>query len=103
MPMYDRRCAQGHEKIDCWEPISAPDVACLECGERTERVMLSKASSVSQDSIEGGVWIRHGLCWPDGSPRRFDSKSEIAREAKARGLVQSPRHVDGDKHLSRWI
>lgn len=55
------------------------------------------------DDIPGGVWIRHGICNPDGSARRYDTKSSITAEAKRRGFVQSPRHVDGDKHLSRWI
>jgi hypothetical protein len=55
------------------------------------------------DDIPGGVWIRHGICNPDGSARRYDTKSSITAEAKRRGFVQSPRHVDGDKHLSRWV
>jgi hypothetical protein len=55
------------------------------------------------DDIPGGVWIRHGICNPDGSARRYDTKSSITAEAKRRGLIQSPRHVDGDKHLSRWV
>lgn len=47
---------------------------------------------VRQDSIEGGLWIAHGLCNPDGSPRRYDSRSEITRECAKRGLV---RWTDG--------
>lgn len=58
---------------------------------------------VISDEIPGGIAIRHGLCNEDGSPRRYYSKSEIAAEAKRRGLVNAPRHVDGDKHLSRWV
>ena len=34
------------------------------------------------DDIPGGVMVEHGLCHADGSPRRFDSKSEMARAAK---------------------
>ena len=56
-----------------------------------------------QDSIEGGVLIEHGLCNDDGTPRRYYSKSEIAAEAKRRGLVNQVRHIDGSPYTSRWI
>jgi hypothetical protein len=52
---------------------------------------------------ECDVEIKHGLCWPDGRPRRFRSKSEIARVAKETGYTPYVRHCDGDKHVSRWI
>lgn len=105
MPMYDRRCTGcGNETYDHWERISAPDCLCDKCGAKTARAILpGKTSGVSQDSIEGGIWIRHGLCWPDGTPRRFDSKSAVHAEAKRQGLVNAPRWQQGDKHLSRWV
>jgi len=67
----------------------------------------SKAAVIS-DEIPGGVEIRHGLCHPDGTPRKFFSKSEIARAAKAAGLVNVVRHVgakgsDKSKHTVRWF
>lgn len=31
------------------------------------------------------VWVKHGLCHEDGSPRRFRSLSELKREAYAQG------------------
>lgn len=60
------------------------------------------------DEIPGGVDIKHGLCNEDGTPRRYFSRSEIAAEAKRRGLVNYVRHVGtkgGDKnpHTTRWI
>jgi hypothetical protein len=63
--------------------------------------------SVIQDSIEGGVLIEHGLCNPDGSPKRYYSKSEIAAEAKRRGLINLVRHVgekgsDKNPNTTRW-
>jgi hypothetical protein len=109
VPFYDRKgTACEHVMIDCYEPISSPPVACKECGGPTERAWLSKPATVIQDSIEGGVFIRHGLCNPDGSPRKYYSKSEIAREAAARGLVNLVQHVpergsDRSPHTSRWI
>lgn len=59
------------------------------------------------DDIPGGLEIKHGLCNEDGSPRRYYSKSEIAREAKARGFTNLVEHKGGkgsDKsaHTTRW-
>ena len=47
------------------------------------------------DSIPGGLEIAHGLCNADGTPRRYDSRSDIRREAQARGLVSwSEAHTE---------
>lgn len=108
MPMYDRICPDGHEMIDCWEPITAPSVECKECGKPTERAWLTKPGHVIGDEIPGGIWIRHGLCNPDGTPRKYYSHSEIKAEAKRRGLTNIVEHKtakDSDKapHTTRWI
>lgn len=108
MPMYDRVCPDGHTMIDCWEKIDTTDVPCNECHKMTERTWLSKPANVIGDDIPGGIWIRHGLCNEDGSPRKYYSKSEIATEAKKRDLVQAIRHApepgsDKSKHTTRWI
>lgn len=83
--------------------------ACPTCGAATERLWVSTASA-HQDSIEGGVLIEHGICWPDGTPRRYYSKSEMAQEAKRQGVVNLVRHVpnptsgsDKAKYTTRWI
>ncbi len=60
------------------------------------------------DDIPGGVEIRHGLCNEDGSARRYYSKSEMAKEATKRGLVNYVRHVgvngtDKSKQTQRFI
>lgn len=44
------------------------------------------STAIATDSIPGGYWIKHGLCNEDGSPKRYDSKSEIKAEAYRRGL-----------------
>ena len=108
--MYDRQCPTcGAQQRDCYEPIAAPDSACLACGQRTQRVFLGAANSVIADSIPGGLLIHHGLCWPDGTPRRFDSKTEI-RKAEAESSWRShvehrPAHrgTDKSRHTSRWV
>lgn len=66
------------------------------------------AFSVVADEIPGGMEIRHGLCNEDGSPRRYYSKSEMAAEAKRRGLTNYVRHVglkgsDKSPHTTRWV
>ncbi len=47
-----------------------------------------RAPVVRPDSIPGGVQLAHGLCNPDGSPRRFDSQSEISRACREKGLIR---------------
>lgn len=56
------------------------------------------------DDIPGGLLIEHGLCdEKTGKPVRYYTKSDIAREAKARGLQNVVRHIEGSKHTSRWV
>jgi hypothetical protein len=64
--------------------------------------------SVVGDDIPGGLWVEHGLCNPDGTPRKYYTKGEMAREAKARGLINWVEHKgdrgsDKSPHTSRWI
>lgn len=66
------------------------------------------ALTVVGDDIPGGLEIRHGLCNADGTPRRYYSKTEIAREAKRRGLVNHVEHVpvpgsDKSPHTQRFV
>ena len=44
------------------------------------------------DDIPGGLLITNGLCHADGTPRRFDTRSAIAAEAKRRGMTNFVRH-----------
>jgi hypothetical protein len=109
MPMYDRRCEEGHESLDLYEPISKIEAVCAICGKPAPRVWLAKSSpGVIPDEIPGGVWIRHGICNPDGSPRKYYSRSEMAAEAKRRGVINLVEHVtqqgtDKSPHTSRWV
>lgn len=63
---------------------------------------------VVRDDIPGGVEIKHGLCNPDGSPKRYYSMTEIKKEAKARGLYNHVEHVtepgtDKSKFTTKWF
>lgn len=108
MPIYDRKCPDGHLMLECYEKVTHPDIPCKECGKETKRVILTaKSRTVISDEIPGGIEIRHGLCNEDGSPRRYYSKSEIAKEAAKRGLEPMVRHVtpdgsDKSPHTVRW-
>lgn len=108
MPIYDRKCqACGHVTYDRYELINTDAPVC-DCGGLTERVWLGKSNSIIADEIPGGVLIQHGICWDDGSPRRYTSKSEMARVAKEKGLTNLVRHVgsngtDKSRHTVRWV
>lgn len=49
---------------------------------------IGYAPFVIGDDIPGGVEIKHGVCWPDGTPRKFYSKSSIREAAFEEGYFQ---------------
>jgi hypothetical protein len=107
MPMYDYRCECGEQKIDVLAPISQKEIPCV-CGKQMQRTWLTRFPSVIGDEID--IEIKHGLCWDDGTPRRFRSKQELARATKEAGLVNRVEHVgspgsDKNKqgHTTRWV
>jgi hypothetical protein len=64
------------------------------------------ANAVSGDECD--VWVKHGICWPNGAPRHYNSKAEMVREAAKRGLVSHVEHIckpgtDKSPHTVRWI
>jgi hypothetical protein len=66
-------------------------LACNTCYYEIKQDLIphrfGEASMVATDSIPGGLEVKHGICWPDGTPRRFDSKSDIKRAAFNAGLT----------------
>ncbi len=65
-------------------------------------------SNVIGDELVGGVWVRHGICNEDGTPKRYDTKSSIAKAAKEKGLVNYVVHTpergsDKSRHTQRWV
>jgi hypothetical protein len=79
------------------------------CGGQWTRTHLpGRATPVHGDDIPGGVLIKNGLCHPDGSPRKYYSKSEMAREAARRGLTNHVEHIpsrgsDKNPNTQRWV
>ena len=106
MPMFDRRCEScGAVQIDCFESSATPDYPCA-CGGVMHRSWVSKPPAVIGDECD--VWIKHGICNEDGSPRHYRFKSEMRAEAKRRNVRPHVEHMgtsggDKSKHTSRWF
>lgn len=88
--------------------MTAPEVSCPECGAATKRIWIGKGATVISDSIPGGVLIAHGICHPDGTPRRFDSHTDIRKAAEKAGLQPHVTHMPGpgsdkSEHTTRWV
>ncbi|MBI3983949.1 hypothetical protein HY346_01490 [Candidatus Microgenomates bacterium] len=59
-----------------------------------------EAPGIATDGIPGGIWVRHGLVGPGGTPRKFYSKTEIKQAANEAGYT-----ISGDtpeKYRVRW-
>lgn len=67
----------------CYRPLAHGEHGLGLCPLEPRRLMLS----VRPDSIPGGLEIAHGLCNEDGTPRRYDSWTEIRDAAAAKRLI----------------
>ena len=117
MKMVDARCKTcATVRVDTLMRDTGFIAPCQSCGsEYMEQLSTtSRPSSVTPgvvpDSIPGGMVIRHGICNLDGTPRRYDSYSEMRAEAKARGLVNAVEHEtdpssgsDKNPHTQRFV
>jgi len=104
MPLHDKRCVEcGKELVDVYEN-SVRKVTNCECGGQLEN--LYRPNHVIGDEID--VEIKHALCNADGTPRRFRSRQELNRAAKAAGYTNYVEHLgtkggDKSKHTQRWV
>jgi len=71
---------------------------CSRCGGQAERLWSGVASSVHQDTIEGGQVFENGF----ETPQIFYSHSAHRAALAARGCEIAAKWVPGDKHLTRW-
>lgn len=106
MRLLDLKCAtcdrtvMDHLERD--EDKSRPDC----CGVTMERVFLPTGRGQVQGD-ECDVWVKHGICNPDGSARHFTSKQDMRRAADAAGQTNYVEHKgtkggDRSRHTSRW-
>lgn len=82
------RCLNGHKFTNMqwdYEPIPS----CPECGQLGEGDIhiVNQAPGVISDEID--VEVKHGLCHPDGTPKRYTSMTELRRDASEKGWVIS--------------
>lgn len=106
MPFYDLTCPNNHQQIDVFLKLGERP-PCPTCNEPTETLWLPQSSpQVIGDECD--LWIRHGICNLDGTPRHYTSKAEMAKVAKERDLVNWVEHAptrgsDRSPHTTRWI
>lgn len=108
---FDYQCVDcEHQERDQIVEAEQKTLPCPLCRGTMVRVWLmgSKSGNVIGDDIPGGVYIKHGICNDDGTPRRYDSKSEMRRAAEAKGLTNYVEHkpapgTDKSRHTSRWV
>src|SRR5258706_13366614 len=86
MPKYDIICPSEHETLDITKHVNQPFPPCPTCGQPTA-ILWSSRASVAGDELPVGYEARHGVCWPDGTPRRFDTMTELKRALNEKGLV----------------
>lgn len=105
--LIDIECSEcDYKEMDIWHTYGEKYGVCLECGAAMGRWHHS-TGGVHGDDIPGGIYIPHAICHPDGTPRRFDSKSAIQKAAKEAGWTNVVEHVtpkgtDKSKHTTRW-
>ena len=82
----------------CWD-YEVSQKKCSSCGGQLEHVILKfgKAPGVIGDELNN-YSARHGVCHPDGTPRKFNSKTELKQALNEAGLTihgdtPKPYHV----------
>jgi hypothetical protein len=86
MPRYDLICTEcKKEQIDVIHSIHEGHPPCASCGKPNETLWRQAPSAIGD---ECDVYIKHGICWPDGTPKRYRSKSEMREAAFEKGLIQ---------------
>jgi putative FmdB family regulatory protein len=97
VPLYSYRCEACGTTEDRISTIATRNEQDCACGTRLSRTYTLGA--VVGDDIPGG-FVQENF---GHQPETFYSKKAMARRAKELGLEPFVRHVDGDKHVTRWI
>lgn len=109
--MMDLRCPDcGHVVIDYLERDGTPPrpLECPTCHHQTlDRALLGGVTAaVHGDEID--IWVKHGICNDDGSPRHYRSRAEMRRVTVEKNLVNKVEHIpprggDKSKHTQRFV
>ena len=67
----------------CYRPMDEGEHGHMKCPLEPRR----NSPVVWADAIPGGILIEHGICNPDGTPKRYDSRSEIRTACAVKGMV----------------
>ncbi len=106
--LIDVRC-DGCAVVEKDRFVPIPFAEACACGGTKTRVMLPRGgATVIGDDIPGGILINNGICYEDGTPRRFYSRSDMKRAAQEKGLENVVRHTpmrgtDKSPHTTRWV
>lgn len=81
-------CSQCPDLRSVWGWSNELPLLCPHCNSATTIVEHQhEAPMIAMDSIPGGIMIRHGICNPDGTPKRYDSMSDIKRACNKAGVT----------------
>lgn len=80
-------CEKCGDKYSTSMVIHGRELWCRGCHEAA-RDKVTSTTMINPDGIPGGVEIKHGICNPDGSPKRYYSYSEMKEAAYQAGLFQ---------------
>lgn len=97
MPLYSYRCESCAKDEDRFSTIAARNDQYCGCGTLLTRTYTP--SAVIGDDIPGGFVQEHF----GHQPETFYSKKAMLKRAAQLGLQPFVRHVDGDKHIARWV
>lgn len=111
MQMMDAQCVVCGKLREDFLVRGDGAIAPCECGGAMERIVKhGVANAVRPDEIPGGVWMKHGICNPDGTPKRYDRWSDVRKAAKEAGYENHVMHLtdpksgsDKAKWTTRWI
>lgn len=86
------RCDPCDTQVVAWRWGTDPAPRCVGCGAlmAVAARRFGESPAVIGDACD--VTVEHGICWPDGTPRRYTSKVEMKRVADSLGLVLDVQH-----------
>lgn len=91
MQMVDAQCRVCGHRAEALQREKGGIAPCSEkgCGGERERIYTDNPvrTAVHTDDIPGGVWIKHGICNEDGTPKRYDTRHAIREATRKAGLL----------------